>query len=152
MFVVDSRAASFARHCAVRARSRIDSCVSCTIVRVVLHAVRVLFRTVSRVVKRHSHGSRVVRTRRSREWPSSSSSCSCRHVSFAFVVHDVFACHTPCRTSFARCQHADSRVVRVCCTCCSRVFRVCLSSTPFSCIARRSCAILNCSFIITRFG
>jgi hypothetical protein len=82
----------------------------------------------------------------------SSSSCSCRHASFAFVVHAIFACRVPCRTSFARCQHADSHVVRVCCPCCSRVFRVCLSSTPFSRIARRLCAILNCLFINTRVG
>jgi hypothetical protein len=82
----------------------------------------------------------------------SSSSCSCRHASFMFFVHAIFVCRTPCRTSFARCQHANSRVVRVCYPCCSRVFRVCLSSTPFSRIACRSCAILNCLFIITRVG
>jgi hypothetical protein len=127
LFVVDSRAASFARHCAVRARSRIDSRVSCTIVRVVLHAVRVLFRTMSRVVKRHSHGSRVVRTRRSREWPSSSSSCSCRHASFAFVVHAV----SRAIRLAARRSHAASMPIHVSFACVARVVRA-----SFACVCR----------------
>jgi hypothetical protein len=48
---------SFARHRAVRARSRVDSRVSHVVVCVVPRAVRALFFTVSRVI---THFSRVI--------------------------------------------------------------------------------------------
>jgi hypothetical protein len=49
LFVRCSRAIPFARHRAVCAHSRVDSCVSHTVMRVVSRAVHALFCTVSRV-------------------------------------------------------------------------------------------------------
>ena len=134
MLVVDSHATSFARHCAVRARSRIDSRVSCTIVRIVLHVVYALFRTVSRVVKRHSHGSRVVRARRSHEWPSSSSSCSCRRRAVRVVTrHSRLSCMLFSRAArlAARRSHAASMLIHMSFTCVARVVRA-----SFACVCR----------------
>jgi hypothetical protein len=129
-----SRTTSFAHHRAVRAYSRVDSCVSRTVVRVVLCVPRVLFARVitrrvrasrvsfARVVRYYrivrasfSYCSRVVRRRRWRVV-----ACVISRVAVLFNVHRG--------VPFARV------VAR-----CSRVSRV-----SITCIVRRQRVIINC--------